>query len=221
MRWLLVVAVAGCTPNVVEPVVEEPPPPPPPEVLVGSSQAELGLVGNSYGYGLVSMSDDELKLVTEIQEQLKPCGEAQAKQPKMWQAVYRIPGREEPWRRWIVFGGAKTRKCMEGKLAIIKWPAGWSAEVRDAESFPEPAPDPAYVPTHAFLDRLRECSDIKGVGSVELDSSVTDESGSTVTNGFTRGPMEAEGCFLRTLRGYRTPPEWTATFTLRRGPVAP
>ncbi len=220
MRWLLVLAVAGCTSNTAEPpVVEEPPPPP--VVLEGSGQAELGLVGNSYGYGLMSMSDDYLRLVIEGRAQLKKCGDDAAARPRGGEAVYEIPGHEEPWRRWIVFGGAKTKKCMEGVLATIKWPAGWSAVVRDAASFPEPAPDPIYVPTHAYLDRLRECGEAQGFGRVELDSEVTDESGSTVTTGFTSGPLAAERCFLQALREYRTLPGWTATFTLRRGPVTP
>lgn len=217
MRWSLVLAVVACTPNTAAPVAEEPPP----VALAEPSQAELGLVGNSYGYGLLSMSDEQLKLVTDIQEQLKPCGDETAEQPTMWQAVYKIPGHEEPWRRWVVFGGAKTRRCMEGELAMIKWPEGWSAEVRDAASFPEPAPDPIYVPTHAYLDRLRACSEAQGPGRVELDSEVTDASGSTVTTGFTSGTLAAERCFLQALREYRTLPGWTATFTLRRGPVTP
>jgi len=180
--------------------------------------SKLGLVGCSMcsPYDLEPAQDAFLH---GIEDSLQSCNGRDGKIFRFWQAVYTVPGLSIPWRRYAVSGGPKTRRCMVKILKAVAWPEGWSARVT-AVNLEESTKleDPALEAVQALTGRLSKCPR-KGVGRVELDVTINDAHGSTMTTGYYSGSSKAEPCFRAALRTYTLPKTWTASYSLKRDGV--
>jgi hypothetical protein len=182
-----------------------------------AESGKLGLVGCSRcsPYDLPPAQETFLR---GIDGSLQACESGDGKISKLWQALYTVPGLNIPWRHGVVFGGPKARRCMAKILKAVAWPEGWSATVKVADLGTTKLEDPALEAVQALTGRLSKCPR-NGAGRVELDVTINDAHGSTMTTGYYSGSAKAEPCFRAAIRSYTLPTTWTASYSLKRDGV--